>query len=614
MKVFIKYILIFFAYVILLPGNTFAQVRVVAQVDTDEDIYVNSDFALHIIIDGINKPGEVDLSPLAEFHPSNPVPRDISQSSTVIVNGKVTQNVTKRYIISYTLNCAQAGRKLIPSLTVTVDGKSYQTNPVQINVLKPGTTDQLDLEVEFSEKKCYVGQPVLVTIKFYYYGDIDNLSFSIPVFTSDDFYLEEPDIPRQQVQQARLSNGITISLVRSRVSHNNRESNLFAFSKVLIPKHSGIINIEPTSISADVAIGRTARTNDPFDSIFGGSIFSSNAQYKRFMVSSEPVKLNVLDLPEQGKPDSFYGLIGNYSIESSAAPTEVSVGDPITLNIRIGGKGYLKPVQWPALEQIPEIEKNFKIPSEQASPVVEYGFKVFTQTIRANNDKVTEIPSIPLSYFDTEKGTYVTAKTKPIKLDVSPTKILTVSDLMGTDFSPANREVEAIKQGLSANYQDMDVLHSHDFSPIAAVVSPGYLVIWAGPLGILLFSAFTKLASDTSPEKQAQKRRRTASGKAISQLKSISSPDSPESIEKLAIILKQYIGDRFDKTAGSLTSNDCYEVIVEASGDTEIAQQFRNIIADCEASRYASAGTNIDSQCVNKAIDLILTIEKKSDK
>ncbi|MBN1973647.1 MAG: protein BatD [Sedimentisphaerales bacterium] len=607
MKNFIKYIFICSAFVFLLTGNTLAQIRVVAQVGTEGDIYVNSDFTLHIIIDGINKPGEVELNPLAEFNPGNPSMRDISQSSTIIVNGKVTQNATKRYVMSYTLNCSSAGQKQIPPLTVTVDGKQYQTNPVQVNILKPGTTDQLDLEVELSEKECYVGQPVVATIRFYYYGEIDNLSFNIPVFTSDDFYLEEPDIQSPQAQQARLSNGIIISLSRYKTTHNNRESNLLTFSKVLIPKRAGVINIEPTSISADVAVGR-ASSRDIFSDFFG-----SNVQYRRFMVSSKPAQLNVLNLPEQGKPDGFYGLVGKYSITSSASPTKVSVGDPITMNIKIGGNKYLKPIQWPSLEQIPDFEKNFKIPSEKASPVIEDSYKVFTQTIRANSDKVTEIPPIPLVYFDSEKGSYVTAKTEPIKLEVSPTKILTGSDLVGSDETPVNREVEAIKQGLSANYQDMDALQSHDFSPLAAVASPGYLVIWAGPLAVFLFSAFTKFYTHTTPEKQARKRRRAAAGRAISQLKNMSPVNSSESIETLASILKQYIGDRFDRMAGSLTSNDCYEVIANASGDVQAAQKYKEIAADFEASRYASAGTSVSSGRINEIIELILTIEKKSE-
>ncbi|MEJ2648685.1 MAG: hypothetical protein P8016_09790, partial [Sedimentisphaerales bacterium] len=232
----------------------------------------------------------------------------------------------------------------------------------------------------------------------------------------------------------------------------------------------------------------------------------------------------------------------------------------------------------------------------------------------ANSDKVTEIPSIPLAYFDSEKGAYVVAKTDPIKLDVSPTRILTGSDLLGSNSSPVNREVEAIKQGLSANYLDMDALQNQDFSILGAIVNPGYLVILAGPLAVLLFSAFTKLYTNTSPEKEVQKRRNSAARKAIAQLKSISSVNSPEAIEKLASILKQYVGDRFDRTAGSLTSDDCSEIITEETQDAQAAKKFKEIIADCEAARYASVSAHAGPEQIKQAIGLILTIEKKSKK
>ena len=239
MNVMLKKTFICFAlFMIMLPGISAAQVRVVAQVDTSKEIYVNSDFVFHIIIDGINKPGEVDLTPLAEFHPGNPVNQDVSQSSTVIMNGRTTRNVTLRYVMSYTLNCSQAGVKQIPSLTVKVDGKSYQTNPVQINVLKPGTTDNLDLEVDLSEKQCYVGQPVIMTVKFYVMANIGDFNFNIPAFSGDDFYLEDPDTTNPQARQYQLGNGVVVLVGQYRTTHNGREAILLSFSKVLIPKHS----------------------------------------------------------------------------------------------------------------------------------------------------------------------------------------------------------------------------------------------------------------------------------------------------------------------------------------------------------------------------------------
>ncbi|MCJ7729291.1 MAG: hypothetical protein MUO27_05385 [Sedimentisphaerales bacterium] len=318
------------------------------------------------------------------------------------------------------------------------------------------------------------------------------------------------------------------------------EAVLLSFSKVLIPKSPGEIVMAPASVSADVAVGRASSRN-PF-----GDFFGSRPEYKRFMVSSQPLKLNVLPLPQQDKPAEFYGLVGRYTISASATPTKVNVGDPITLTIKIGGPKYLKPVQWPALDQLPELAANFKIPSEKASPAVENGFKVFMQTIRPGNDKVSVIPPIPLAYFDPDKGRYVVARTEPIMLEVAPTRILTTADLEGRELAPVSTEIEAIKKGLSANYERLDALDNAGFSPLASAVRPAYLVAWAGPLGVLVLSIFVKLFTHKSPEKTSQKRRKRACGNAVSRLRKIASVDSRQKQELVGSIIKQYIGDRFD--------------------------------------------------------------------
>jgi len=110
------------------------------------------------------------------------------------------------------------------------------------------------------------------------------------------------------------------------------------------------------------------------------------------------------------------------------------------------------------------VAAGFKIPTEKASPVLEDGAKVFTQTIRANSDTVTQVPALPLAYFDPQRGTYVVARTEPIRLEVAPTKVLTNVDVQGTTASgPVNREVEAIRKGLSANYYGPEVLENQSF-------------------------------------------------------------------------------------------------------------------------------------------------------
>ena len=588
------------------------QVRVSAQTETGKDIYVGERFGYYIVIEGADKPGRVDLQPLQPFHPQSTGNR--KQSSTNIINGKITTITTT--IMTYSLTIGKAGRVQLPSVTVEIDGKTYRTNPMTVNISKPGTTDRLDLEVTLSEQQGYVGQPLTLTVKFYVSADISDFQFNIPALSNDAFEIEDADISDPQAKLYRLHTGMTVMVSQYRVEHNNRQAILVTFSKILIPKRPGRIAMPPSSVSAAVAVGRV-RSRDPFDSFFGGQ-----TQYKRFIVNSEPLNLEVLPLPDEGQPAEFYGLVGRYTISASATPTNVNVGDPITLTIKIGGSKYLKSVQWPELERVPELANNFKIPSQKASPTIENSFKVFTQTIRASNDKVTRIPPIPLASFDVREGKYVTTRTAPIELEVAPTKVLTSADLEGADFVPVNREIEAIKKGLSANYEDLNALRDMSFSPLAALVHPGYAILWAAPLIGLVSSLLIKLGTHTSPEKVAARRRRQACSKAIGQLKKIRvegvppsnrGQDARDTIQRnewLVSIMKQYIGDRFDKTASSLTADDCYEAIKTATDDAPTAGKYRDIITNFEAGRYASIEVQIDSEKIEEVIDLIRDIEK----
>jgi len=605
-----KYAFVALAFAICLSSNVFARVRVFAHVDSSKDIYIGESFSYYIVLEGADTVGQVDLTPLQKYNPQSTGSR--KQSSIKIINNRTAQSVST--IMTYSLSVQQAGWVQIPPVTVTIDGKSYRTNPVKVNILKPGTTDRLDLDVTLSEQQCYVGQPVIMTVKFYISADIGNFQFNIPVFNSDAFYIEEPDVSDRQAKKYRLGMGVSVWASQYRVRHNGRNSILLSFSKVLIPKRSGRIEISPASVSADVAVGRV-RSQGLFDDSFFDGFFGSQKQYKRFMVTSKPLNLTVLALPEKGKPTGFYGLVGRYTISASAKPTtDVYMGDPITLTIKVGGSKYLKPVQWPQLEQVPELAANFKIPSQKAPATVKDGFKVFTQTIRPDNNQANVIPSIPLAYFNPDTGSYSVAKTRPIKLDLKPSRRLGAADMEGKDFVPLNKEVEAIKKGLSANYEGPEVLENMSFSPLAAAFSPGYATLWAVPLGVLILSLFVKFLTSTSPEKIAAKRRRQACRKAVTQLKKVTSIDTKRRNELIASIMKQYIGARFDKTAGSLTADDCCNTIISATQDTEIAVKYRQIIERCEAARYASIDVSIDSEEIRDIIELVCNVEKKSRK
>lgn len=594
MKGFSAYILGIMLSVLSMAAASPAAVRVYAKVETDTAIYAGDPFLYSVVVEG-GRPSKIDISPLAAFRP-----RSAGSGSTMQM---VNDRMTVGYSENYALTASQTGPLHLPGVTVVVDGQTYTTNAVDVTVSAPGKTDQMTLEFSLSEKRCYVGQPLVMTVQWAIIGRAEGGAFKVPVFQSGDFSIEDmPEPANPQSAQRIALHGIPVTIVSGRQLIRGVEADGLSFRKILIPKKAGHLRLEPITATANLAVGRE-RTGDFFNPY--------RLRFQRVSVQSEAVELDVLPLPEAGKPPQFYGLVGPYTITASAAPTKVNVGDPITLTIRISNDLYLNPVEWPALEQVPELAANFKIPAEKASPVLEGGAKVFTQTIRANSDKVTQVPAIPLAFFDPARGSYVVAQTEPIKLEVAPTKVLTNVDVQGTTSSgPVNREVEAIRQGLSANYYGPQVLENQSFSILSVVTNPLYAALWSVPLMVLIVSTTVKVAGRTSPESLARKRRRRAAPVVLAQLKKVSSAEPGQRHELLLSALKGYLGERFDKVAASLTADDCHRIILDSTGDMATAARYKELIDACEAACYAPLQAKIGPDQVQAAVALIQSLER----
>ena len=592
-------------------------IKVFAAIDDAESIYLGDTFALHIVLDGVSAPAQnIDISPLAQWNPSGPSTQNASQSSITIINGRQTVSETKRFIMSYQLTAFAQGQFTIPSISVKVDNKTYQTIPLNITVLTAGTTDKMEIRVELSDKACYLGQPVTIDINWYIFSEIKNYSLNFPLFQRDDFYFENnPSFDDAVAQKGSITiSGIQVPAYQKQSLLGGRQCALIKMQKVIIPKTAGEIDLGSATANADIAVGtkQASRSNDPFDGFFE----RSNKQYKRFVVKSEPAILNVKPLPTENKPVGFYGLVGKYFIRTVAVTAEktddgkpkVAVGEPITLAISIGPSDYLEPVKAPDLSAIPEFAQNFRIPSQQSAPEIKDNYKIFTQTIRAENDTITQIPSVELPYFDAEKGTYEIAKSQPIEIMVTPAAKLTASDFLGSGTDSTSRELARIQQGISANYETPDALADQHFSITQTITSPAYIIAWSLPMATIMLSLVYKLATYTTPQKQLARKRRSALTKAKSAIKAVNIND----YVSLAQAMQQYIGDRFNKSAHSLTAYDCYNIILQNTGDESLARSYRDILEQCQTSQYAPVQLTLDQTQIKTTINLMYEIDRKS--
>lgn len=604
MKALIRYI-VYGGLLCLTAGQASAGVRVQAQVDRSSPIYSDSRFTYSIVVADGRQPENVDLAPLKNYSPSTPS----TQSRTSIVNGRTSSF----QILSYQLLSPAKGTFTLPSIEVTVDGKSYQTNPVTISVVEPGTTKQIDVAMKLSSQTCYVGQPVILTLSFYVWTDIvradqiANIGIQIPFLDDGNFYQEAVDTQFRKVKQTVLPiNGQKEYVYQDQLLHKGVDCLRIRFTRVLIPKKPGVLNLNSASVAADLAVGQKQQSRNRFF----GDFFGSQYEYKRFGVQSDPIQLQVQALPQEGKPADFYGLVGNYTISADATPKEVNVGDPITLTIHISGSQYLKPVQWPKLEKIPQMTESFKMPSERSDGKIQNNAKVFTQTIRPNRDDVKQIPPIPLSFFDVSKGRYRTVYTKPIPLQVSPTRIVTGSDVESRQLPTFGKKIKAVREGLSANYTSLDALVNQHFSPLIALTSPAFIFLYAVPLIGLLSSAAVRYIVTASPHRKNANRRRRARSHAVKRIRH-DAVDHEKPSQQVLLALKQYIVDKFGKPTGSLTAMDCGSIIFEKTNDGELSALYQEIMEETEASEYSPMAFKLTTEKQKEIIELIAKIEKK---
>jgi hypothetical protein len=186
---------------------------------------------------------------------------------------------------------------------------------------------------------------------------------------------------------------------------------------------------------------------------------------------------------------------------------------------------------------------------------------------------------------------------------------VTGADVETQQLVSVNKEIEALKEGLSANYTSTDALKNQQFSIRAAFAGPAFILLWAAPFAALLSSIIVKIATTNSPQKKAARRRKLAYSNALKAIRTAGSMSAKMDIH-LAAALKQYIADKFDRVAGTLTAEDCRALIFEKTGNVDLAGQFKRIMEEIEAAAYSSLDYTFDRDKQKQILQLLKMIEQ----
>ena len=607
-----------FAAVCLQPFNVAAEaISVQVQVDKQE-VTVGESFLLQIKVDGDDSPAEPDLSGLRDFTVQPRGGGQNNRESITIVNGKVNRISEHGYIFRYALTPKRDGMLTIPALAITAAGKTLFSQPVTIKVVKPQLTDEFKLRQNLSETRCYVGQPIVFSVVWYVNRDIEEFQFLLPVLEDKRFEVVDYPEDRNYAGQDAIAIHLHGSKVIARKGRSGQHVTV-TLRRILIPREPGVYSLEPASVSSRVVTGyRQQRGGQPFNNRFFNDMLGGRQPiFKQLLTQSSPLNLNVLSLPEN-PPQDFTGLVGQYSLAAQANPTEVNIGDPITLNIMVTGGVSLDNVILPPLKNQLGME-NFKVPEEMGQGEIDGRVKTFTQTIRAKDPSITEIPGISLAYFNPETGAYESASSKAIPLQVKATKVVTARDAEGITVEERKNELTTLDKGIAHNYVGEEVLVNQHVEIASWFGSPlGLTLILFPPIAYLLVLVpmFIKrkrmLGGDAL---QAKRALHEFTGELAKLQKDIQQNGLQGTASGLVEAIRVYLGKRLQMPAGALIFTDVAERLQQKGVDGSLLSELHDILDWCEAYHYGGIDTNGSGQdSLGKMLDNARVLFKEMDK
>lgn len=200
--------------------------------------------------------------------------------------------------------------------------------------------------------------------------------------------------------------------------------------------HSALAAVKPGSLSLTIETPLTVRmrtTARPDASLLGdaglGDLlndpmfqnFFGTTTEKEVTVASAPMTFSVLELPVQNRPADFSGAVGHFTVSSGISEDHATLGDPITLRMRVSGEGSFDRVSSPMLHGAPDWKTYTPTAAFKADDDIGYhGEKTFEQPLIATRAGTDSVPEVGFSWFDPTTKRYVEAHTAPLSVTVAP--------------------------------------------------------------------------------------------------------------------------------------------------------------------------------------------------
>ena len=497
---------------------------------------------------------------------------------------------------SYAVNLLtqRAGEFVIPALSVEIDGQKLQSQPIRLKVLQsdpnaPGQdlSDRLAfLSLSLPKKEMFVGEVLPVELRLYLRGDVLKISDpQIPPLRGDGF------TATKFVQGERYTRRV-----------GNNQFTIIPVLTVLTPIKDGQLTLD--ALNGSVMVYRQAggrRQINPFDI---DSFFGPPMEQQQIPLSIEQQSINVRPLPAENVPAGFNGAVGNYTMTFSAGPTNVAVGDPITVKVQISGHGNLDALtipeqpEWRDFKTYPPTSK-----IETHDPLGVQGTKSFEQIIVPQNSDVKTLPALSFSYFDPDQKAYRLLSQPAVALMVRPS----ASAAPPTVAMPSKTESAAPAQDI--------VEIKRQFGPLAQVttpliVRPWFLALQSVPILawaslLVLRRRIDNLANNPKLRRRLRVAQITRLG--LSDLRGYAAAnDSDQFFATLSRLLQEQLGERLDLPASAITEAVVEENLEPRGVSEATLAPLRELFQTCNLARYAPIKSSQELAAIIPKVEAVL--------
>jgi hypothetical protein len=631
--------------------------RVTAKVNSDR-IYIGESVRYRITLQDCDPSVEPQLDQFQNFDVRMLGKSSGSQSITVMTNGKVDTYSQSGPTYEYLLTPKRSGKVLIPPATVEVNGKKYQGPSISLDVLAPDEQDLAILELKPEPAEVYPLQPFTVKLNVAVKALPDPVGDREPVSVQQQLpqlivpWADDENLPpsvkpvepaadwlRGLLDKSRNPSGFAINNIRTRGAGSRfgfpdlnelmgggipeadslfsmfREESRAAFHPS--PKNTTRNDLKQRKVGYwEYEFNRTFTAEKLGEHTFGPATLKGvfairtdtrgDLEGERIYAVAKPISILVKDAPLAGRPLDYIGAIGQFEAGAELSPTEVKVGDPLTLNVWLKGQGTLANMSPPNLTANPVIAASFKI--YESTDQTTGDERRFTYSLRPKQTAIQEFPAVAMSYFDVAQEKYVTLKTKPIPIAVAAADQLADADIALPAGSAAeSRGPEASAEGVFANITDLTQLRNE------AVQPRRYLLLLSSMLGAFFIAVVVSNRVKRSSEDVLGQKRRGAVRRAKQRIAESSGNQSVRSADAISSALRGLVADWIGGPEQSLTTGDVRRHLTNLQIDSKVVDQLAQVLENCDAARYGAQMEPLD-RLADQASSLIdeLTRELKN--